>query len=156
MNQLRRPMFRSSGQNGFSAAVSNHPRHVKARKLERAVEVRFTPVDCVVRTPEGIVHAHAGDAILTGNGGQHWRVSHSKFAHKYRPVPPTAAGESGHYMSRPYQILALQSPEQFEVLLADGISALSGRPGDWLVDYGDGSLGIVAENIFASTYEILS
>ena len=148
-------MFRSSGQNGFSAEVYNHPRRVKARKLEREVEVRFTPVDCIVRTPEGIVHAHAGDAILTGNGGQHWRVSHSKFANKYRPVPPTAAGASGHYMSRPYEILALQSTEPFEVLLADGISELSGRPGDWLVDYGDGSLGIVAENIFASTYEIL-
>jgi hypothetical protein len=156
MNQQRRPMFRSSGQNGFSAEVINHPRHVQARKLEREVEVRFTPVDCIVRTPEGIVHAHAGDAILTGNGGQHWRVSHSKFANKYRPVPPTAAGESGHYMSRPYHILALQSPEPFQVLLADGMSELSGRAGDWLVDYGDGSLGIVAENIFATTYEILS
>ena len=156
MNQQRRPKFRSTGQNGFSAEVINHPRRVKARKLEREVEVRFTAVDCIVRTPEGIVHAHAGDAILTGNGGQHWRVSHSKFANKYRPVPPTAAGESGHYISRPYQILALQSPEPFEVLLADGISELSGRPGDWLVDYGDGSLGIVAENVFATTYEILS
>jgi len=155
MNQQRRAMFRSSGQNGFSTEVISHPRHVKARKLEREVEVRFTPVDCIVRTPEGIVHAHAGDAILTGNGGQHWRVSQAKFASKYRPVPPTAAGESGHYMSRPYQILALQSPESFDVLLADGISELSGQPGDWLVDYGDGSLGIVADNIFATTYEIL-
>jgi hypothetical protein len=156
MNQQRRPMFRSSGQNGFSAEVSNNPRHVKARKLEREVEVRFTPVDCIVRTPEGIVHAHAGDAILTGNGGQHWRVSRAKFANKYRPVPPIAAGETGHYVSRPYQILALQAQQPFGVLLADGISELAGHPGDWLVDYGDGSLGIVAENVFATTYEILS
>jgi hypothetical protein len=59
-------------------------------------------------------------------------------------------------MSRPYQILALQSQEPFAVLLADGISELAGHPGDWLVDYGDGSLGIVAENVFATTYEILS
>ena len=156
MNLQRRPMFRSSGLNGFSAEVINDPRHVKARKLEREVEVRFTPVDCIVRTPEGIVHAHAGDAILTGNGGQHWRVSQAKFPSKYRPVPPTTPGQSGHYMSRPYQILALQSQESFDVLLADGISELSGRPGDWLVDYGDGSLGIVAANVFATTYEILS
>jgi len=155
MNLQRRPMFRSSGQNGFSAEMRNHPRHVKARKLEHEVDVRFTPVDCIVRTPEGIVHAHAGDAILTGDGGHHWRVSQAKFANKYRPVPPTAAGESGHYMSRPYQILALQSPESFNVLLADGISELTGRPNDWLVDYGDGSLGIVAHDIFATTYEIL-
>lgn len=156
MNLQRRPMFRSSGLNGFSAEVVSHPRHVKARKLEREVEVRFTPVDCIVRTPEGIVHAHAGDAILTGNGGQHWRVSQAKFPSKYRPLPPTTSGESGHYMSRPYQILALQSQEPFGVLLADGVSELTGRPGDWLVDYGDGSLGIVAANVFATTYEILS
>ncbi len=149
-------MFRCSGQNGFSAVVLNHPRQVKARKLELEVEVRFTPIACIVRTPEGIVHAHPGDAILTGNGGQHWRVSRAKFANKYRPVPPTKAGESGRYKSRPYPILALQLQESFDVLLADGISQLTGQPGDWLVDYGDGSLGIVAKNVFAATYEIMS
>ena len=46
--------------------------------------------------------------------------------------------------------------EPFEVILADEVSKLSGHPGDWLVDYGDGSLGIVADDIFATTYEILS
>jgi hypothetical protein len=82
-------------------------------------------------------------------------VSHAKFEHKYRPLPPTVAGRSGHYMSLPYHILALQLQEPFDVQLADGISALSGHAGDWLVDYGDGSLGIVAQDIFATTYEIL-
>jgi PGDYG protein len=156
VNSQRRPVFRCSGQNGFSAEVADNPRHVEARKFEREVEVRFTPTDCIVQTPEGIVHAHAGDAILTGNGGQHWRVSLAKFANKYRPLPPTASGQSGHYMSRPYHILALRLQEPFDVLLADGVSRLSGHAGDWLADYGDGSLGIVAEAIFATTYEILS
>jgi hypothetical protein len=41
------------------------------------------------------------------------------------------------------------------VQLADGVSILRGQPGDWLVDYGDGSLGIVAHDIFSTTYEIL-
>lgn len=148
-------IFRSSGQSGFSAEVSGHPQRVEARKLEREVEARFTDVACIVRTPEGAVHAHPGDAILTGNGGQHWRVSHAKFANKYRPIPPTNAGDAGHYRSLPYHILALQLWEPFDVLLADGVSALSGHAGDWLVDYGDGSLGIVAQNTFATTYEIL-
>jgi PGDYG protein len=148
--------FRCSGNNGFSAEVSGHPQHVEARKLEREVEVRFTEDACIVRTPEGVVHAHAGDAILTGNGGHQWRVSHAKFANKYRPIPPTVAGQSGHYRSLPYHILALQMHEPFDVALADGVSALSGHPGDWLVDYGDGSLGIVANDIFSMTYEILS
>jgi hypothetical protein len=151
-----RPTFRCSGQNGFSSQVANHPRHSKARKLEREVGVRFTDTACIVRTPEGMVHARAGDAILTGNGGHHWRVSQAKFAGKYRPMPPTLMGQSGRYMSLPNQILALQMQQPFDVLLADGVSELNGHPGDWLVDYGDGSLGIVAEDIFATTYELLS
>ena len=118
--------------------------------------MQFADADCIVRTPEGMVYAHPGDAILTGNGGQLWRVSRAKFANKYRPLAPTVAGESGRYMSLPNVILALQMDELFEVALQDGVSRLLGRPGDWLVDYGDGSLGVVAEGIFAITYEVLS
>ncbi len=149
-------IFRCSGKSGFSAEVLRHPQHVEARKLEREVEVRFTQEACIVRTPEGAVHAHPGDAILTGNGGQHWRVSLGKFSHKYRPIPPTTAGQSGRYISLPYHILAVQLQQPFDVILTDEVSKLSGHAGDWLVDYGDGSLGIVAHEIFATTYEILS
>jgi len=53
------------------------------------------------------------------------------------------------------RILALRMQEPFEVLLVDGVSRLSGQTGDWLVDYGDGSLGIVSAAIFATTYETL-
>ena len=49
----------------------------------------------------------------------------------------------------------LNVTEPFAVLLADGVSRLSGRAGEWLVDYGDGSLGIVSQPIFATTYEII-
>ena len=156
MNSQRRPVFRCSGEDRFSVDVAGHPRHVRARKLEREVDVQFADADCIVRTPEGMVYAHPGDAILTGNGGQHWRVSQAKFTNKYRPLPPTVAGKSGRYMSLPNVILALQMQEPFDVSLADGVSHLSGHAGDWLVDYGDGSLGIVAEGIFATTYEVLS
>jgi hypothetical protein len=51
--------------------------------------------------------------------------------------------------------MAVPMTEPFDVLLADGISRLNGRAGEWLVDYGDGSLGIVAPTIFAATYEII-
>ena len=149
-------IFRCNGKIGYSVEISGDPQRVEARKLEREVEARFTDIACIVRTPEGEVHAHPGDAILTGNGGHHWRVSHAKFLHKYRPIPPTIAGTSGRYISLPYHILALRMQEPFEVILADEVSKLSGHPGDWLVDYGDGSLGIVAHDIFATTYEILS
>jgi hypothetical protein len=149
------PLFRSSGQPGFSSALSSDPRHVAARKLEREVQVRFTPDVCSVQTPEGLVHAQPGDAILTGIAGERWRVSRAHFAAKYRPRPPTRSGEAGPYLSLRNRILALQMSGPFEVLLADGRSKLTGRASDWLVDYGDGSLGIVSQPIFATTYEIV-
>jgi hypothetical protein len=149
------PVYHSSGQFGFSKLVSDDPRRVAARKLEREVKVRFTPTVCTVQTPEGLVHAKPGDALLTGTAGETWRVSQARFEHKYRPIPPTLAGEAGRYLSLRNRILALQKEEPFEVVLADGVSRLTGHAGDWLVDYGDGSLGIVTQAIFATTYEVL-
>ena len=155
MNSGPTPLFRSSGQRGFSTTLSDDHHHVVARKLERAVQVRFTSEACTVQTPEGVVHARPGDAILTGIAGERWRVSRPHFAEKYRPIPPIQAGEAGAYLSLRTRILAVQMPEAFEVLLADGQSKLTGRASDWLVDYGDGSLGIVSQAIFATTYEII-
>jgi hypothetical protein len=145
---------RSSGQRGYSSFISADPRRVHARKREREIEVQFTQVPCTVHTSEGLVHAKPGDAILTGAGGERWRVSREHFVEKYRPVPPTLAGEAGRYMSLPNRILALPMTESFEVVLADGVSRLTGHAGDWLVDYGDGSLGVIAPAIFAATYRI--
>lgn len=156
MNPGPLPVFTSSGQRGYSSLISAHPRRVHARKLEHEIDVRFTPVACTVQTSEGLVHAAPGDAIITGTAGEHWRVSRARFPDKYRPVPPTVAGESGRYLSLPNRIMAVPMTQAFEVLLADGVSRLSGRAGEWLVDYGDGSLGIVSEDIFATTYEIIA
>jgi hypothetical protein len=148
-------VFRSSGTRGFSARLVGDPRRVEARKREHVVLVRFTATDCTVQTPEGTVHAKPGDAILLGMDDEQWRVSIERFPEKYRPLPPTLAGESGRYVSLRNRVMAIHMEEPFEVLLADGVSRLRGHGGDWLVDYGDGSLGIVAAKIFAKTYEIL-
>ncbi len=149
------PLFRSSGRRGYSSTIGADPRRVFARKLEREIQVRFAEAACTVQTSEGLVHARPGDAILTGSAGEHWRVSRERFAEKYRPAPPTLMGESGRYVSLPNQSLALPMTESFAVILADGISRLQGNAGDWLVDYGDGSLGVVSRAIFATTYEIV-
>jgi hypothetical protein len=148
-------IFYSTGQSGYSKAISDDSRHVVARKIERAVQVRFTPVACSIRTNEGVVQARAGDAILTGIAGEHWRVSRAHFADKYRPVAPTQAGEDGNYLSVARRILAVQMMGPFDVQLADGKSVLQGKQGDWLVDYGDGSLGIVSQPIFDVTYNVI-
>jgi PGDYG protein len=149
------PLFRSSGQRGYSSLISADPRRVHARKLAREFDVRFTPIECTVQTPEGVVHARPGDAIITGTAGERWPVSLAHFGDRYRPVPPTTAGEAGRYVSLANRIMALPMRDAFEVLLADGVSRLRGGAGEWLVDYGDGSLGIVSEAIFTTTYEVI-
>jgi PGDYG protein len=150
------PLYRSSSQPRFSSVISRDPRRVMARKLVKEIDVIFADGPCVVRTNEGTVHVRPGDAIITGIAGEHWRVSRSHFGERYQPVPPIAAGAPGRYTSRPKRILAVPMTSAFEVLLADDVSRLSGRPGDWLVDYGDGSLGVISPSIFATTYEIES
>src|SRR5207302_9340883 len=119
------------------------------------IKARLTPVPSTVLCHGGAVHARPADAILTGVSGKHWRVSRERFAEECRPVPPTSAGESGRYACLPFRIMAVPMKEAFEVLLADGVSRLRGSAGDWLVDYGDGSLGVVSPPIFATTYELI-
>ncbi len=118
--------------------------------------MQFAQAPATVKTREGLVQARPGDAIVTGTAGEQWRVSHAHFPGKYRPVPPTTPGKNGRYVSLPNRIMAVQMRDPFDVLLADGVSRLTGQPNDWLVDYGDGSLGIVSDAIFGTTYEIVT
>ncbi len=146
--------FVASGVEGYAREVLQDPTHVRATKRETAVSVRFAAVAGPVLTREGIVQAEAEDAIVTGVDGERWPVSSDKFDEKYQALAPTQHGESGVYLTLPNEVLAIRMGEPFAVLLRDGQSRLEGRPGDWLVDYGDGSFGIVGAEIFAQTYSI--
>jgi hypothetical protein len=148
-------LFESSGRPGYTDEIGGNPRRVVARKLEREVQVRFAQEACTVQTNEGVVQAKPGDAILTGINGEHWRVSKGRFPDKYRPADTTKAGEDGAYISQPNKVFAVPMTQGFQVLLADRESRLTGGAGDWLVDYGTGSLGIVSKRVFDSTYEIV-
>lgn len=150
------PVFRSRAQPGYLPDIQADPRRVRARKRANAIEARFAKADGTLDTPEGVVHVRSGDAIMTANGGDQWRVSQESFDRRYKPIPPTLAGETGRYESLPIEVLAIAMDGPFEVILRDGISRLHGVRGDWLVDYGDGSLGIVAAEVFDFMYETLS
>lgn len=149
------PLYRSSAQPGYGSEIGRHPQRVVARKLEREVHVRFAREASTVQTNEGVVRVKPGDAILTGTKGERWRVSRPRFSLKYRPAPSTPTGEDGAYISLPTTVFAVRMERGFQVVLADNESMLTGRAGDWLVDYGDGSLGIVANQAFSETYEIV-
>ena len=149
------PIFRSRGEQGYLPDIESDRRRVRARKRSNTVEARFATSDGTLRTPEGVVSVRSGDAIMTGIAGEQWRVSRGSFEHRYTPIPPTRAGQPGRYESLPIEVLAIAMDGPFEVVLRDGVSQLHGERGDWLVDYGDGSLGIVAAEVFNSTYEIV-
>jgi hypothetical protein len=42
------------------------------------------------------------------------------------------------------------------VLLPGGRGELTGKPGDWLVEYGADDCAIVGREIFAATYELIA
>ncbi|HEY1091449.1 MAG TPA: PGDYG domain-containing protein, partial [Burkholderiaceae bacterium] len=81
--------------------------------------------------------------------GRQWRVSRHHFEAKYELL------DGERFRSRRIEVKAQQLGEPFEVLLADQRSLLRGTAGDWLVDYGDGSLGVVSDTAFASSYDLL-
>lgn len=140
--------FTATGRPGF--VLDGICSALPARKREAEVAVEFAVAPGRLQTLEGEVQVRPGDAVITGPSGERWRVSAEHFAVKYRP-----AAQPGLYLSRPYEVRALQLTEPCEVVLSDGASVLRGQPGDWLLDYGDGSLGIVAAHLFELTYELL-
>ena len=146
-------IFHASGKPGYLADLRNAPDIVKVRKRALTVKIRFTDVDCVVPTLEGDVVAKAGDAIVTGFAGEQWPVAREHVAAKYSPIAPSENGAAGSYLSLPIEAIALPMRSAFTVVLRDGHSQLSGNAGDWLLDYGNGSLGIIAASLFATTYE---
>ncbi|GHU29561.1 hypothetical protein AGMMS50256_14710 [Betaproteobacteria bacterium] len=75
------------------------------------------------------------------------------FLRAYAPVPPLRMGENGLYTKRPLPVCVLQLRGPGFVRARRGI--LRGKMGDWLVQYGADDYGIVAEEIFAETYDLL-
>jgi len=149
------PVFHSSGVQGYSPEVRAVTGVIPARKLERTVRARFADTDCLIHTPEGAVRARAGDAIITGYAGEEWPVPRRSFEASYEPHGGVQMGVAGVYRRLPREVLAARMQSTFAVVLADGHSRLSGGAGDWLVDYGDGTLGVIADAIFITTYETL-
>lgn len=142
-------------KDGSDAVQGDLRRGVRARKRVHPVQVRFAEQVSAVGTLEGVVHAKLGDAIVTGLFGEPWPVARASFAGKYQAVSPLEMGAPGLYLSLPIEVLAVPMHAPFEVVLADGHSRLTGQAGDWLIDYGDGNLGIVNAAVFDATYEIL-
>lgn len=136
--------------------LRSEPRAVRAIKRPLPVQVVFAPVSGTCLTLEGPVAYEAGDAIVTGPGGERWPIRRNRFYETYEPSPPTRFGEGGLYIKRPLEVLAVQLDRSVTVGIGDGHDALQGHPGDWLVQYGPDDLGIVERHVFEQTYSVIA
>ncbi len=135
--------------------LEHDPAAVQVLKRPLSVAVEFAKSTGVVDSLEGVVHYRPGDAILTGVQGEHWTIQRDKFEHSYAPVEPTSSGEDGFYLKRPALVWAKHLTENITVAVGNQDELLSGEPGDWLLQYGADDFGIIQDDIFIKTYEIL-
>lgn len=132
--------------------AASDPAALRVQKRAACVRVAFAKADGVCNTLEGPVRYRAGDAIVTGVRQEQWPIRRELFLKSYTPLPPTSLGEDGAYHKAPVTVWALRLTAPAEVPVGWQDDPLHGRPGDWLLDYGDGSRGVVRDEIFRDTY----
>jgi hypothetical protein len=128
------------------------PRALRVHKKPIRVPAEFATADGVCETLEGPVRFRTGDAILTGMRGERWPVGRNTFQASYEPVPPTRAGENGEYRKTASLTFALRLDHPRDVPVGWQNDPLHGRVGDWLVQYSDGSYGVMRDEIFRDSY----
>lgn len=139
-----------------AATLAGQPGTRRARKLPEEVQVHFARTPGICHTLEGDVRYDAGDAIVEARAGDRWPVRREVFRQRYEPVASTPAMYDGRYRKRSIEVLARQLEDTVRVVLPGGRGELSGKPGDWLVEYGADDLAIVGREIFAATYELIA
>jgi hypothetical protein len=128
------------------------PSALRVRKNPAPVQAEFAVADGAYETLEGPVQFRAGDAILTGIQGERWPVRRDLFMAGYQPVSPTRAGENGSYRKLPTQTYALRMDRPRDIPVSWQQDLLHGHPGDWLLQYADGSYGVIKDSIFRDSY----
>ncbi|NMV38558.1 PGDYG domain-containing protein [Ralstonia insidiosa] len=133
--------------------LRNDPAAALFRTRQVVLTVRFAKSDGVVQTLEGPVRYQAGDALMTGPKGEHWPIARARFDATYvSTIEGHTAGTDGPFAKRVREVLARRWDAAFQVTIASGQS-LSGRPGDWLVQYCPGDQAVVAADVFDVLYE---
>lgn len=119
---------------------------------EETVQVAFAPAAGSLASREGVNRYRAGDALVTGSGGERWSVSRERFERRYRPLPPLRPGDDGAYRAAPLPVLARQITDDFTVRRSAAGDLLRGSAHDWLLQYAPGDWGIVEDAKFRRLY----
>jgi len=136
--------------------LAAHPLAILVQKLPIPVSVRFAATDGICSTPEGDVAYQEDDAIMTGVSGEHWPIERHKFEVSYEAILPTTMGNEGFYVKKPMQVLALQITEPLQITVGWQKSPLQGKIGDWLLQYNATDYGIVSNDIFLKSYQVMN
>jgi hypothetical protein len=102
---------------------------------------------------EGPNRYQPNDAIITGSTGDRWVVSRARFDAKYEAIAPTLSGRDGSYRNKPIPVLAKQISEPFSMARSSGGDVLSGKAGDWVLQYAPGDYGVVEQTRFQAVYK---
>ena len=119
---------------------------------DETVQVAFATEPGELISREGPNRYQPGDAIVTGATGDRWVVSRGRIDPRYVAVGPNAHGESGPYRNKPVPVLAREMPHAFAIARSTGGDVLTGKPGDWLMQYAPGDYGITERARFEAVY----
>ena len=116
------------------------------------VYVQFAQEAGELISREGPNRYQINDAIITGSTGDRWVVSRARFDAKYEAVSPTLPGDNGNYRNKPVPVLAKQIQHPFRLARSAGGDILTGKAGDWIMQYAPGDYGVVKAERFAKVY----
>jgi len=125
--------------------------------IKRAIPivVKFAKTLGVIKSIEGEIHYKSGDALMVGTKGEPWVIQRYKFDQSYSSEKNIHHGDDGSYIKKPVIVWAKQLTEETSVLVGWQAEPLLGKPGNWLLQYGNNDFGIVQNDIFNQTYEKL-
>ncbi len=119
---------------------------------DETVQVVFAADPGELVSREGPNRYGRGDAIVTGATGDRWVVSRARFDARYVAAGPHAHGEAGPYRNQPVPVLAREMAQAFAIERSAGGDVLTGKPGDWLMQYAPADYGITERVRFLAVY----
>ena len=116
-----------------------------AFKPPKPIQYEIAKEPGTIDTLEGPVRHEAGHAIVTGPKGERYPIAPDKFKDLY---DVDAQGTA-----TPKKILKQVRPADHSGVLKTSWGDLSYKPGDLVVRHGTGDYGVVAPDIFSTTYQ---
>lgn len=136
--------------------LSSDPESVVAIKRPIPVPVRFAANPGTIDTLEGPVAYKAGAAILRGVKGESWPLAAQRFKRLYEPLPGTKVGCDGLYRKKPARVRAKRISSSFYVNVGAQHQPITGRAGDWLIQYSRRKRSVISDEVFRASYEVIA